>query len=177
MAANDLTTLLKVKDWLGLKGAEHDDILRRMITAISTAAEVYCCRKLKSGSQVEVRNGHGGVKIMLENFPVTAVSSVVVDGVTIPSSSYTFTATSIILTSGSFTRGNGNITISYTGGYVDVPYDLEQAIIEWIELRFKRMRSVDMVSKGLAGETTTYSQADIPAFAKTVLGNYRRMPL
>jgi hypothetical protein len=68
-----------------------------------------------------------------------------------------------------------NVTINYNAGYQTIPDDIQQAVIEMIELRFKRRGSADLVSKALAGETTAYSQADMPASAKAILTQYKKV--
>jgi hypothetical protein len=171
----DLTTKAKVKDWLNIKGAEYDDIISDMISAYSEQVSQYTGRNLIAMDHTEVRDGHGGAKMSTDEFPINSVASVKVDGVVVPSNAFTFTKNSIILLHQGFNRGHGNVVLQYNAGYATVPADIGQAIVEWIELRFKRRGSNDLASKGLAGETTTYVLDPMPKFAQLVLNGYKQL--
>lgn len=84
MADNDLTTLANAKAWLGINQTTDDAILVRLISAASRMVLGEIGRgSLLSRSQTEHYNGVGGSRLMLRRWPVTAVSSVTVDGVAI----------------------------------------------------------------------------------------------
>ena len=119
--------------------------------------------------------------MVFADFPVTDVSSVVVDGRTIsPSASYgepgyRFDSTCIDLTGYSFPRGASNVRLSYTAGYSQTPPEIEEACIELVSLRFKERDRIGHQSKSLAGETVTFFIKDMPDSVKTTLGNYRKV--
>jgi hypothetical protein len=85
MAANDLTTLGDVKAWLGRTDSNSDSLLSALITRASR----HICSHLQRGLILprtvnESRNGSGGDTLVLKEWPVISVSSVVVGHVTIP---------------------------------------------------------------------------------------------
>ena len=71
-----LTTLERVKDWLGLTVATHDAILERLIDAASDAIEKYCGRYFVSTSRAERYDGTGDQYLYLDYLPLTAITRV-----------------------------------------------------------------------------------------------------
>lgn len=177
----DLTTLANVKAWAGIQTADDDTLLNRLITSASGFVETWLNRVFESKQYDEVRDGTGGCAMMFADYPVTAVSSVVVDGLPIPaapdavSPGYRFTDTRIVLTGYRFSKGLGNVQLSYTAGYVATPPEVEQACIEMIALRYKERDRIGHQSKSLAGETVTFFIKDMPDSVRTVLNNYRKV--
>ena len=85
MATNDLTTLADVKAWLGRTDTNSDTLLSALITRVSRQI----CSYLQRGTILphavsEVRSGTGGNTLVLRQWPVISVSSVVVGLRTIP---------------------------------------------------------------------------------------------
>lgn len=177
----DLTTLKNVKAWLGIQTADDDAMLSRLISSASEFIQTWLNRSFASQSYTEVRNGTGGSRLLFADFPVTVVSSVVVDGRPIPASpsfgepGYRFTDISLILTGYVFTQGFGNVQIGYTAGFASVPLEIEQACIELISLRYRERDRIGHQSKSLAGETVTFFIKDMPHSVQTILNNYRKM--
>jgi hypothetical protein len=85
MAANDLTTLTDVKSWLGRTDTNSDALIAALITRASRSICSYLQRPLLLPHSVtEVQDGTGGNILVLKEWPVLSVSSVSVDGITIP---------------------------------------------------------------------------------------------
>ena len=90
----DLTTLADVKAWLqtgqSAFPATDDALLTRLITAASQYIQTWLNRQIALQDWIEVRDGIGNalgpgeVRYQFAAFPVSAVSLVVVDGLTIP---------------------------------------------------------------------------------------------
>lgn len=177
----DLTTLANVKSWLGLTSSTDDALLSRLITAASAYIEQWTNRHFLSQQFSEVRDGTGGQVLMFADYPVTAVTSVSVNGQSIspsPSfgqSGYSFTATALRLTGRWFDQGLGNVQLTYTAGYASVPPEIEQACIELVALRYKERDRIGHQSKSLAGETVTFMIKDFPDSVRTILGNWRKV--
>lgn len=176
-----LTTLDSVKAWLGVSSATDDALLARLVSASSAYVETWLNRSILSATYSDTRDGNGRTRMMLPQAPVTAISSVTVDGVAVPAattatmSGYVFTETSVGLRGYTFTSGMNNVVIQYTAGFDVVPTDVEQAVIELIGRRYKERDRIGLVSKGLAGETITYTQKDMSDGIKTLLQSYRRV--
>src|SRR6201998_3326661 len=90
----DLTTLADVKAWLqtgqSAFPATDDALLMRLITAASQFIQTWLNRQITSQDWIEIRDGLGSplgpydVRSQFAVFPVSFVSLVVVDGLTIP---------------------------------------------------------------------------------------------
>jgi hypothetical protein len=129
----ELTTLNAVKAWLNVPTSGDDVLLTRLVQQVSRATLNYLSRPLLTRQRnVELRDGSNGVKLMLRNWPVVSVSSLIVNGITIPAASsmtstgYTLvpwdgtaagTMQQIILQGYTFTRGVANVQITYDSGY------------------------------------------------------------
>ena len=178
MAAGDLTTVANLKAWLGITGSTDDALLARLVTAASQWVQNWLSRDLLSAARSEVRNGTGSATMVLANRPVTAVASLMINGQAVPASSghsqpgYFFSDSTLFLRGYTFTRGQGNVTVSYTAGYASIPPELEQACIELISVRYRERDRIGHVSKSLGGETVTFSQKDAPDSVITILKQY-----
>lgn len=66
-----LTTLARVKTFLGISGTSDDDLLTSLINACTDFIENYCDRRFKKTSYTnELYNGTGTNKLLLKNYPV-----------------------------------------------------------------------------------------------------------
>lgn len=177
----DLTTLANVKAWANVKTTDDDALLTRLISAASEYIQTWLNRSFASQAYNEVRDGNGNCRMVFAESPVTAVSSLVVNGRPIPASAgfgqagYSFDKTMLKLTGYTFERGIGNVLISYTAGYAATPPEIEQACIDLISLRYKERDRIGHQSKSLAGETVTFFIKDMPDSVQTILNNYRKV--
>jgi hypothetical protein len=183
MAAGDLTTSDAVKAWLNSQGVADDGNLEGWVSAYSQAVQSWLSRTIASASYSPALDGHGTRRILLENYPITAVASLAVDGVSIPAASgppycsgYVFNAHSVSLYGYCFTVGYGNIQINYTAGYSSVPTDIAQACIEWLADGYRSRDRIGMRSKSLAGsEVAGYAIVPMPPRVKMLLQPYKRV--
>lgn len=200
----DLTTLTDVKAWLqtgqNAFPATDDALLTRLITAASQYIQNWLNRKIALQDWIETRDGVGSalgnreVRYQFSAFPVSAVSLVVVDGLTIPPipasiptppgmaavrtfatpSGYLFTPTQIVIRGYAIPRKAGCVTLQYTAGYAIIPPDLAQACIELVALRYRERSRVGEVARAIGGgETVSYSQKDMSDSIKTLIQQYR----
>ncbi|UFW91051.1 hypothetical protein BjapCC829_21935 [Bradyrhizobium barranii] len=129
---SDLVTLASVKAWLNITSANDDGPLGSVITQCSLKIINHINRNwLLPRTYTEVLNGNGKQAIMLRNYPVTAVLSVTVDGVSIPAGSwqsngYMFqppddtppgSRQTLQLRGSCFNKGQQNVTVVYVAGY------------------------------------------------------------
>jgi hypothetical protein len=180
----DLTTLAKAKEWLGVTTSTDDALLSRLVSAASDYIQTWLNRELGTQSYSSYRDGTGGTRMMFRNYPVTSISLVKVDGQPIPASEpgsgnngYVFTDTSVTLIGYQFTRGFSNVFLQYVAGFAAIPSEIEQACIELVSLRYKERDRIGIVSKGLAGETVTFTQKDFTESIEGPLRQYRRVML
>jgi hypothetical protein len=183
MAAGDLTVLANVKAWLGITATTDDATLTRLISAASTLVQNYLNRTIAATEYEETHNGNGRQILMLSNAPIVSVQSLMIGTAAIAAfassgnnTGYWFdqNGSGLHLAGYCFEHGIQNVNIAYTAGYATTPLDIEQATIELIALRYRERDRIGQISKGLAGETTTFTQADMTQSIKTQLAPYRR---
>ena len=177
MAAGDLTTLTNVKQYLGLQVATDDALIGRLITAASAWVKSYLNRDILSTAYVEVIDGNDSERIVVGNFPVTAVSGIaVLNDTAVASSALVFDGNTITRVDGqTFSWGRSNLTVSYTAGYASTPMDIEEAVIEIVALRYREKDRVGTSTVNTHGESVTFSVVDVPAAVKTLLRNWRNV--
>jgi Phage gp6-like head-tail connector protein len=184
MAVGDLTTLANVKQYSAITIATDDQLLTRLISALSTFIQTWLNRTIASASYTDVINGIDSQRVQFANYPVTAVASLTIDGIAVPAApvpitaywtGYVFDTQQIMVQGYRFTRGFQNISIAYTAGFATTPLDIEQACLEIIDLRYKQRSQTGFISKSIAGETVTFDKKDMSASTLTLLQNYRRV--
>lgn len=183
-AAGDLTTLAKVKQQLGIDKGDlsSDEILAELITTASARFLALIDRPLALATYSETWNGNGSEVWMLKQYPVVSVSLVQVDLVTIPVQPAPWQAGYVLardpdricLVGYGFTKGVANVTLQYQAGYATTPTDVQRAVTEMVEWRFKVRDRVGVTQKSHNGETTSYDGAPIPAMAQVAVDCYRR---
>lgn len=204
MAFGDLTTLADVKAWLqtgqSAFPATDDALLTRLVTAASQYIQTWLNRQIALQDWIEIRDGLGtalgrrDVRYQFAAFPVSAVSLVVVDGVTIPpipasptappgtatvgtfasQPGYLFTPTQIVIRGYAVPPKAGCVTLQYTAGYSATPPDLAQACVELVALRYRERTRIGELSKSMGGaETVSYSQKDMSDAIKALIQQYR----
>lgn len=128
-----LTSLASVKAWLSVTSTNDDTLLTNLINQLSSAIINYLARpSLVKTTYTELRSGVGNQRMVLRNWPVLSVSSLIIGTQTIPSAAtfgqcgYTLAtwdgSTSgnpqeITLNGYEFCRGNNNVQIIYKAGY------------------------------------------------------------
>ncbi|HZU90089.1 MAG TPA: head-tail connector protein [Stellaceae bacterium] len=206
MAYGDLCSLADVKAWLSTGGpgspfpSLDDALLARLITAESQAIASWFGRPIQSADWIEVKDGLSGPFGPRESrfpfgvIPVSAVSLVIVAGVTIPpiptppvappgqsvvsfyptQAGYVFSPTQLTIRGYDVPRKAQCVTLQYTAGYAAVPPDVAQACIELVALRYRERGRIGEISKHLGdGSTVSYERKDIPDSIKTMLQPYR----
>lgn len=176
-----LTTIQAVKAVLGITLSDSDALIDALIDRASATVESYCDRTLSQATHVEARDGGGGSAMMLRQYPVTSVTSVVIGGATIPQSpdgmqaGWFVSGRTLHLIGYRFTRGPASSVITYTAGFSTVPADIEAATIEVVALMLKRRDRIGVSSKSMAGESITFEQAAMPESVVSMLSSYCNM--
>ena len=181
MAAGDLCTLADVRNWLTLTGTTDDTLISAAITSLSDAMQTWMNRQIASQSYTEQRDGVGSVRLSFANYPVSAVASLSVDGISIPpaatpqATGFYFNTKQIFLNDYSFTKGFGNILMIYTAGYAAVPPELKQAAIQLVSEKYKERQHIGQKNKIVDKETLGFDVNDFPAYVKTMMNNYKKV--
>lgn len=183
MAVGDLTSTAAVKAYLGITETAADGLIAKLVAAVSHAVATYCDRSFASSSCTYVTSGKGGTSLVLPESPVTAVTSLTIDGATVGArtfvggAGYVLMSPVLMLDGGlRFTRGIANVSVAYTAGYSEIPADLDFAVVETVASWFKRRMRVDEQSKsiGAAGETVSFAMGEMPQAARFIVDQYRR---
>jgi hypothetical protein len=201
MAYTDLTTLAAVRQWLtpgsGSLPAGDDTLLSSLITAASGWIQFWLNRDILSTDYQEIRDTYGPVspKFVFANFPVSAVLSVVLNGVIIPPipavtpsltgapvatfpggpGGYMFTPTALLIRGYIIPWMRMSLQLTYTAGYQTVPPEVAQACVEMVAERYRvqRNRSGVVSEVSQPSTTVTFSQKDMTANVATILSKYK----
>jgi hypothetical protein len=182
----DLVKLSDVKHFIGNDATSAEDYtLATMITAVSDAITQILGRNILATDYTTTFDGKGHSKYQFPQYPVTAVSSLSIDGTDIPirtdltstSAAYVFNENFLTLIGTSFTPGIQNCTISYTAGYENVPASIKQACIRWIAFLRAKNDRIDLASKAMGPETTAYLMSSMPPDVRLSLSQWRRVSL
>jgi hypothetical protein len=181
----DLTTLESVKTYLGTTANTVDDKLSPIITAVSAWIKSNLNRDILQTSYTEILNGTGGQQIMTANYPVTAITQVLVDGVDVTANAITDGRRVISLVypnSGTpwagvsiFRRGIMNVVLEYTAGFATVPFDIEHVACRIVAWGYNESSRLQQVSKSMGGEVVSFSQLSVPNWAKDSLNNWKKV--
>ncbi len=120
--------LATAKERLGIPPTDttQDTQIQAALDAALLIVENYLDRKLESKERTESFYCQSGHCISLKAYPVTAITSVA------PNNDHTLNEASGMLCfgcGGGCSAGNvGDVTVTYTGGYVDLPADLLMAL-------------------------------------------------
>ncbi len=186
-APDDLCTLADLKAWLPNQGNNDDTTLQSLITNGSAQVLQYINRPhiLSSvlGTLNETYDGNGSDRLLPRSFPVSTVSSVSVDGVSVPQapapwgSGFLWDGRRILLRGGfTFCSGVQNVQVSYTAGYPTVPLDLKQAAIEAFALAYRQRTHIGEKSNSMGGQVTlAFDMSDVPPRSLNVFNQYRRL--
>ena len=85
-----LTTVVSVKTYIGLdlEDDTQDEAIEQLISSASAYIAGKCNRVFGKVTATEKLTGSGRQKILLNNYPITEVTAVVVDGITLIASEY-----------------------------------------------------------------------------------------
>ena len=185
MTTGDLTTLDNAKWWINIATNGSYDILMRLITAASAFLINYLNRNVLTATYTaEKYHGNGSESLHLNSWPIQSISNLTINGSVVPPSSdglsngFVFDDKYVYLLPGTsqcaFSKGRMNISVTYVAGYDAVPFDIEQACLELIGLKFKEKDRIGIQSQSMNGQqTTSYTPRDLGKDTKAMLQNYR----
>ena len=203
MAAGDLVSLSAVKPWLNIASGDtsKDTILAFLISSCSSVMEAWMGRDICQATYTENYDGTGTSRLMLNQKPITAVSSITINGIVIPvvtdplASGVMFDENGLFLVgsivpyylpgnaAGSnvgannvFNRGSQNVAVVYTAGYATVPMGLQQACIDFVGHKFAQRGRIGMKSDhiGVSAQGSAYDTDGIPDMVKAAMKPFKR---
>lgn len=178
----DLVDSSEATAYLTAAGQPAPANLAAIITGVSSVMQQYASRNFVAQPYSVVLDGHGGDRVSLPNFPITAVAAVSVDGVNVPAaanalqSGFVFSETQVLLRGYRFNRGVQNVSLTYTAGYPvgngagQMPADLRIACCQGIaavvaSLDYDDPRAIELKSGGSSIKLAT--AADIERLCLT----------
>jgi hypothetical protein len=203
--ASDLTDLASVESLLQLPPGNADEQwLQLLITGVSENILEYSERYsiLAQAGITETRNGKGADRMMFRNQPVFAVTSLTIDGVSIPAatspttSGFVFDSEFIYLRgigtvpgfqTGRFNKGVQNIAIVESCGWLTpgqqklgtsianaplLPGGVKLAATEWVGARYKQSKRVGETGTTTGQTRVNYDLSDMPKFVKARLDRF-----
>jgi len=187
-APDDLCTLADLKAWLPNQGNNDDVTLQSLISNGSLQILQFIDRPhiLASvlGALAENYDGNDSDRLLPHQFPIIAVSGVMVDGIPIPQATSPTTAgflwdsRRVLLRGYRFNRGVQNVQLSYTAGYASVPLDLRQAAIEAFALVYRQRVRIGEKTNHMSGQfTISFDMSEVPPRSLSIFNQYRRLAL
>lgn len=185
-SANNLITLSTLLTFCGLASDDSDytDLLNQAIDGASWFLNSKTRRKLKARDLTEYYDGDGTPKLMLEQRPINAMSSIYSDpdrdfaaASLVDSDDYQTYGDEgfIIFTSTAVAVGSRVLKVTYNGGYSTVPYDLQQACIELAAITYENYKSHRTQLKSVSSDAGTQSfEHGVPPFVKEVIAQYKK---
>lgn len=200
LSIDALTSLAQVKQYLGLSAATHDALLEGLIEAVSAQFNAFCGRKLMARDYSHLSqdaaydpdnallSGSGYPELLLPQYPVISLSSLVVEGRGIGAS--TGGGVGWLLDSGAgvlsligtiFPRGGHNVGLAYRAGFTAAPPDLAQAAVEQSAVRFQESAAgqgrLGVSARTLADGSVSYHSGEVLPQVRAVLERYRNRSL
>ena len=145
---DDWTTLAYVKNAIQLTVTTYDNFIQQYITSASRSARTYINnRQLLQTDWQEIRSGVNTRYIRVWNYPIISLTQIIAyynqtGQITVPGSEFTFEAnTGVIQFNPTSTFGTGfyggfqNYRIDYTGGFSQIPWDIQDAIAVIVKIK------------------------------------------
>lgn len=207
---NDLTSVDNVKSFLAnIQSTAENTLLQLIVTWASRLFLVNLCglEPTAAGNVLnsvlaftETRDGSGSARLFLRHRPIVSVTSLKINGRTIPQSTaygvggwmIADDKLSLILRPGSssgiatqgplgsgwiFSGGIANNEIAYTAGYSVVPADVQGAVLQMASIFYKRRQWIDERSRVMpaSGGTINFRDWMAPPEVHAVAMNYKRV--
>jgi len=173
-----LTDLDTVKEALGIVTATDDNLLTRLINAVTDYAERHCGRRFKDTTYTdELYSGDGDYELILKQCPLTDTQAVIVkiDDVVVDAADYyTIKPEGVLHKNSGWATGIQNIKVTYSAGFAATPSDIEQACIELVGLIYKRAKNAELRSETIGSYAVTYADVKASPFAMDILNFYRK---
>lgn len=181
-----ITTVPQCKAFRDIEGdnTEHDAELVRIIVAVQEWLEGQCGRTFSLlGTVIEYHSGEKWRdRLLISRPPLSTITNIWDDplrvyGTALSSAYYVIedAESGIIRLDGyTFQSGIRNIKITYTGGFVSIPNDLEEAAIEmvWAAREKGKHNLVGVRSRSIADGNVQYMNLEWDSIARGIVQKY-----
>lgn len=193
----DLTTVAKVKDFLGIVSADNNSTFAVLIKGVSATMERYCGRSFLQASYTEYLDAKpGNTKLFLKNWPITSLTSLKYrTGSWATPTWQAFGASDYLLTeeigrvnlSVSLPEADKYIQAIYVGGYLidftdeddltshTLPFDLTQIATEWVAKIFNTRKATGILSESTEGQSITFREQKVGTEFESRLAPFRNI--
>lgn len=192
LPATPWATLDEIKTWLGIELADtsQDVKLTQLRDTVTEAIVDYTGQQFEIDTYLgEILDGRRGDILLTENWPIVAVTELVVGclpdgtgGQVVPANSYAVRDDEIALIAGVFPRGRGLVKVSYTAGYAAVPSKVKTAMMLGVQgyYNVQTKNLVGVTTRAKEGESISYAGAwnktyGLPNDSIGLLTEYREM--
>jgi hypothetical protein len=198
-SAIDLTTLAAVRLYGNIPASVTDAQLGALITAASSRFLTDTRRGndfQAAQSTSELRDGLGTDSLMLWNYPVVSLDSLLIFGIAVPAATsanpvgwFCDLPSGLVRLGGGgwpnpaftggwgsfgrFPRAAGAVVINYHYGYSAIPDDVAQCANEMVLFMLKQRDHIDKDSETLAGQSTKYKKS-WPEIVQATIAYYTR---
>lgn len=180
MPVNRLVSWDNVKDFVEMDYAESDakgKPYAMILDDLTALFEAYCSRSFAQVTGTETVY-HIGLTVPLKRLPVTAVTSVTVDGVALVSTDYRICGSGILLKNGGYDT-EVKVDVAYTGGYtvtsnvIAVPDDIKHAALLQLQHEYKRRKEPGANTVDTNAGTIRENPLEMLKYVKMILDRYR----
>lgn len=185
MATQDLTTTAKVKAYLQITASTWDTLFGTLVTYASMIIENYINRKLYSATYTEYYDGNNEIKLFLNQYPISTVTTVKLYDYEQQTVLQTYTANEdyisylnegYIYKGSKWTYGHKNFQIVYIAGYSTIPEDIELACNMIVANLFNMPDKSNISAERIGSYSINYlSEQGLPPQVKSILDNYKRV--
>lgn len=169
-------TIEDVKAYLGITRTDKDEIIGRLVLAVSAHIEKVCCRSFAVQTYIDNFRPAGQASIFLKHGPVTAFTNLMAGSQVLDEAKYYRDGRVVALESGAV-FGREAVVATYQAGYATIPEPIKQACIETVALRVREMDRIGEQSKSVAGESTSYIISDLPPSARALIAPFKEVAL
>ncbi len=171
-----------------INSTTFDDTIVRIINSVSVMFNNYTRRGLLSRTNTEYYDGDGGNVLFLDNYPVTAMTTLHIDPDRVYGSTSLIASTDYVLYSDKgkivipyqiFPEAPQSVKVVYVAGYAlaTLPGDLKIAALDQIKFQFDRWNNnrESIASVAIEGQNVTVIEVkDLLPSVKAVLDKYVR---
>lgn len=188
-------TLDDLKEHLDIEitDTSKDSFLENKLNSAWKNLVSYLGQDLTQTTYTEDYDGDSTDTLILDQFPIISVTSVYIDfNRTWQTSPFTPDATTLVdpttyfpdlkigairlFKGGVFSKGVGNVHVIYVAGYTAIPYDAQEALLEYASFISQRAGVEGRVAQTLGGKSEQYDLSPIPLYIRQMIINYRKIP-
>lgn len=173
----DYITMDEARRFVELPEGTDEMELRAAVQAATQSCIDLMNWDVSEATVTEKFSGLNGRMLPLARQPVTAVTSVLVNGLAVDLSDIDFDSTILYRRSTVFPKGIRNITVTYTGGYDPIPTPVKRAVLYTLKAMWDaRGTDQNMTSEAYTGVSSgafwPSGPGYVPPQAQALMNNY-----